>query len=688
MPDSFDPYRVWLGIPAGSRPPTHYQLLGIAPTERDPSVIESAVLRQSGYVRNFQIGKHGKEAARVLTEIAAAKACLQDSVKRAKYDAELNNAQIVAQPALPVPARATKVSAVGVMLPLDIDLDRLGVPLTPLEARPLARRPAAPLRRIQATAPTSKRRAVAWYRVAGGATLAVGLALMFVAFLTRRPAEELITPDVPVILRAPNDTAAPSPEKNLPPSIEIAVDPEAPEAGGSLDVRLTARDPENDAVEIAYRTDASGAWLLANGGRMTLHDLKEGPLVLEARARDSGGHESAVIAQTVSVRPRSRVEIAIAPGTELRMMRIPGTSTRPVLPVNVPRNDNDVPIADFYLSATETTRQQWRAVLGSLPPLNNGDQRLPVVNVSRSQVARFIEALNRRQSPNGWQFRLPTTCEWFHAYLANRSHADHAAQLNTIAWNSSNAAAGLQPVAMLRANAFGLFDMLGNAWEFTTDNDRIYGGSYDQPPHHQVDYGIASEVPRDVLAPNVGFRLAASPPGAGPPESQHASLQAPVILQTKKKTYDDPQGLNFASCDGQAFSVSIGQMFGFGMVGYEIEGIARVTLKTAIRGTPRAYDENSFSGFIADYHTPAGYAHRVALSLGLSSPTRGDVVPSWGKSNVPDRFVDLPPGAAHQLALADWAPAEWDGRVWLSVLIQNSGANTGIVGRIVELIGR
>ncbi|MGH7139038.1 MAG: hypothetical protein ACREHD_25105 [Pirellulales bacterium] len=45
-------------------------------------MIEAAVLRQSGYVRNFQLGKYAKDAAKVLNEIAAAKACLLDPAKR------------------------------------------------------------------------------------------------------------------------------------------------------------------------------------------------------------------------------------------------------------------------------------------------------------------------------------------------------------------------------------------------------------------------------------------------------------------------------------------------------------------------------------------------------------------------------------------------------------------------------
>jgi hypothetical protein len=89
----FDPYRKWLGIPEHLRPPTHYQLLGIPPDERDLDVIEAAVLRQSAFVRNFQAGAYAEEATRILNEIAAARLCLIDPKKRAKYDADLAKRQ-------------------------------------------------------------------------------------------------------------------------------------------------------------------------------------------------------------------------------------------------------------------------------------------------------------------------------------------------------------------------------------------------------------------------------------------------------------------------------------------------------------------------------------------------------------------------------------------------------------------
>lgn len=101
----FDPYRKWLGIPEDSRPPTHYQLLGLAPTEQDPEVINAAVVRQSAYVRNFQSGKFADHATKILNEISAAKACLLDAAKRAEYDAQMRRDEAKAPASKAKPAK-------------------------------------------------------------------------------------------------------------------------------------------------------------------------------------------------------------------------------------------------------------------------------------------------------------------------------------------------------------------------------------------------------------------------------------------------------------------------------------------------------------------------------------------------------------------------------------------------------
>jgi hypothetical protein len=105
MAEAFDPYLQWLGLRDTERPPNHYRLLGVAPFEDDPEVLGHAADRQMAHVRTFQTGKHSAESQRLLNELAAAKVCLLNPVKKAAYDARLRAAVEVRQPAAAPTAR-------------------------------------------------------------------------------------------------------------------------------------------------------------------------------------------------------------------------------------------------------------------------------------------------------------------------------------------------------------------------------------------------------------------------------------------------------------------------------------------------------------------------------------------------------------------------------------------------------
>jgi hypothetical protein len=109
----FDPYHKWLGIPKPQRPPTYYQLLGIAPDETDLEVIKEAAIRQTTHVRAYQIGPHAVECTQLLNEIAQARQILLNPAKRQEYDRKLAPAAAVgtlAEPLLPV-ARTAALKA-------------------------------------------------------------------------------------------------------------------------------------------------------------------------------------------------------------------------------------------------------------------------------------------------------------------------------------------------------------------------------------------------------------------------------------------------------------------------------------------------------------------------------------------------------------------------------------------------
>jgi hypothetical protein len=108
----FDVYQAWLGIPKEQQPCTFYQLLWLAPQEKDRKVIEEAVIRQTTRVRVYQSGQYARECSNLLNHIAEAGMVLLDPVKRKKYDEQLLHQQqlrqapavvTVAAPA-PVPA--------------------------------------------------------------------------------------------------------------------------------------------------------------------------------------------------------------------------------------------------------------------------------------------------------------------------------------------------------------------------------------------------------------------------------------------------------------------------------------------------------------------------------------------------------------------------------------------------------
>ena len=89
MPESFDPYHQWLGIPPAEQPPNHYRLLAVPLFEADQNVIAHAADRQMAHLRTFQAGPHGKDSQRLLNEVAAARVTLLNPEKKAAYDASL-----------------------------------------------------------------------------------------------------------------------------------------------------------------------------------------------------------------------------------------------------------------------------------------------------------------------------------------------------------------------------------------------------------------------------------------------------------------------------------------------------------------------------------------------------------------------------------------------------------------------
>ena len=125
----------------------------------------------------------------------------------------------------------------------------------------------------------------------------------------------------------------------------------------------------------------------------------------------------------------------------------------------------------FYLGLHEVTQGQWETVTGSNPSRFKGDTNRPVETVSWEEVQKFIDKLNSKEG--GTKYRLPTEAEWEYAARAGSTTAysfgDDSSQLGKYAWFADNADNTTHPVGKLQPNAWGLYDMHGNVWEWVQD---------------------------------------------------------------------------------------------------------------------------------------------------------------------------------------------------------------------------
>jgi formylglycine-generating enzyme required for sulfatase activity len=150
-------------------------------------------------------------------------------------------------------------------------------------------------------------------------------------------------------------------------------------------------------------------------------------------------------------------------------------------------SDNETPAHEacvdaFWMGRVEVTRKVWQAVMGADPAPGAPDAEQPVTRISWDQAQVFARRLGAR-SGDKVRFRLPTEAEWEYACLAGGKNGDpqspeglgkvaHFGLGNSdLSWTARR----IDRVGQRQANAFGLQDMLGNAWEWVADSYLVDG---------------------------------------------------------------------------------------------------------------------------------------------------------------------------------------------------------------------
>jgi len=138
----------------------------------------------------------------------------------------------------------------------------------------------------------------------------------------------------------------------------------------------------------------------------------------------------------------------------------------------------------FYMGKFVVTQEQYEAVTGNNPSQFRGAKN-PVETVSWEDAQEFCQKLSTKlpltiPSPGGaegkWMVQLPTEAQWEYACRAGTStrfySGDADSDLDAVGWYYGNSGGSTSPVGGKKPNAWGLYDMHGNVWQWCAD---LYG---------------------------------------------------------------------------------------------------------------------------------------------------------------------------------------------------------------------
>ncbi len=128
-----------------------------------------------------------------------------------------------------------------------------------------------------------------------------------------------------------------------------------------------------------------------------------------------------------------------------------------------------VTVNAFWMDETPVTQAQFQTAMGANPSAFTGCPDCPAESVTWDEAARYCAKAGKR---------LPTEAEWEFAARGGTAGARYG-EADAVAWHAANSGARTHPVAQKQPNAYGLYDMLGNVWEWCADwyHSKYYASS-------------------------------------------------------------------------------------------------------------------------------------------------------------------------------------------------------------------
>lgn len=252
-----------------------------------------------------------------------------------------------------------------------------------------------------------------------------------------------------------------------------------------------AECPINARELAGYRSRAVFWYTRAVGGLSGLQKT-----LVEKRIAEAGKDSLAAAADQTGGENDRFIDVTLAPGVLMRLIKVPASA--------------DGKIKEFYLGQTEVTQKQWQAVIGSNPSADKGED-LPVTMMTYEDCLAFCNKLSSGAFGKRYNFRMPSETELhFACFLGMPPDEAYPGDIGDYAWFKSSSANRLHQVAQRKPNRIGLYDLLGNVWEWTSSETDLFGGSFDLDDSVYRSQRIFTPEGRKLgRNPNFGLRIAA-----------------------------------------------------------------------------------------------------------------------------------------------------------------------------------